>query len=233
MGDELTRQTPGRVTLPYLLRPHAPKLNITCSMFNLFDCVRKSSLGPPPPSSSNSPRAKGNATPTLMGGIPLCSTPHHRPHSRHVLSLGPSPLAPSRVALPPPTPLALPPLALPALHLSISLTLTPSPSPLTHTLPRLSSFSFLLHSRSVSVTLTLASRASLDLPPSPSRVASPLVLFARRVFCFSRPPPSPCPRHSGVSAPPPRLKLSSTSTPTQLRRQIRYVQSFIFLMTSD
>ena len=149
------------------------------------------SLSPPPPSSSNSPRAKGNATPTLMGGIPSCSTPRRRPHSRHILSLGPSPLAPSRVALPPPTPLALPPLALPALRLSISLTLTPSPSPLTHTLPQLSSFSFLLHSRSVSVTLTLASRASLDLPPSPSRVASPLVLFARRVLCFSRPPPPP------------------------------------------
>ena len=48
----------------------------------------------------------------------------------------------------------------------------------------------------------LAPRASLDLPPSPSRVASPLVLFARRVF-FSPPPPSP-PVHSAVSAPPPR-----------------------------
>ena len=36
----------------------------------------------------------------------------------------------------------------------------------------------------------LAPRASLDLPPSPSRVASPLVLFARRVF-FSPPPLPP------------------------------------------
>ena len=34
----------------------------------------------------------------------------------------------------------------------------------------------------------LAPRASLDLPPSLSRVAGPLVLFARRVLCFSRPP---------------------------------------------
>ena len=70
--------------------------------------------------------------------------------------------------------------------LPISLTLTLSPPR-----PRLSPP---LRSRSVPRpksefrSPSLAPRVSFDLPPSPSCVASPLVLFARRVLCFSRPP---------------------------------------------
>ena len=69
----------------------------------------------------------------------------------------------------------------------------------------------------------LAPRASLDLPPSPSRVASPLVLFARRVF-FSPPPPPPPFTLQSLHHPldlKPSSTSMSTSTHAQLHGQIR------------
>jgi hypothetical protein len=112
---------------------------------------------------------------------PFSHLPYHSPVSRHPLAISPLRHLPSS-----PSPL------FPSLSPSPSLTLV------------------LVSCRHDDPARSLAPRASLDLLPSPSRVASPLVLFARRVFVFLAPPS----RHSAVAAPPPRL----TSTPAQLCR---------------
>ena len=158
---------------------------------------------------------------TLMGTMFSRSTPCRLPQAQRFflssglltrflhlhplpVSLSPSPSRPVPSPLPSshlpyPSPVSPHPLTVSPLPISLTLTLSPSSS--------LASITHYDPARS------LAPRASLDLLPSPSRVASPLVLFARRVFVFLAPPS----RHSAVAAPPPRL----TSTPAQLCRQIR------------
>ena len=105
------------------------------------------------------------------------------------------------------------PRCLPSSHLSHPHPLTPSSSSL------------------ASITISLGSspqeRVSISLP-LPLALPVPSSYLRGGFFFFSPPPP---PRHSGMSVPPPRLKHLSTSMPAQLRRQIRYVQYFIFLMT--
>ena len=115
---------------------------------------------------------------------------------------------------------------LPSSHLSHPHPLSPSSSSLT--------------SIAISLGPSPQERVSISLPRPKSEFQSPSLSLLRcqppRLICeegslFFSPPP----RHSGISVPPPRLKLSfkSRSTPAQLHRQIRYVQYFIFLMTSD
>ena len=162
-------------------------------MFNvqLFEqCfVRNSSLSPPPLF------VHSLFSPSLLHSSPWANAYHLLPTcstSRHLTqdAILSRPISPRSLAH----------------HFSLlsprsSLPLSPS-SPLSplHPLSPSSLISSPFRSRSVLLTLPLALRASLDLPPSPFRVASPLVLLTRGILCFSRPPPPP--GHSAASAPP-------------------------------
>ena len=171
-----------------------------------------------------SPRANvDHILPTLMGRIPLRSTPRRLPQA-HIFLLSPGLLNPSpftfALSLSPSHSVSVSPRLLlphprPSSHLPYRL---PSPSrhlPSSHiSLPHpLSSSSSPLASIKILLGLLPQERVSISLPlplvsPAPSSCLRGGSLF------FSCPPP---PRHSVVSAPPSRL----TSTPVQLRRQIR------------
>ena len=100
----------------------------------------------------------------------------------------------------------------PVSPLPLVVSLSPLPFSLSLSLSLLSR---LQRSRLVPLTLTLAPRASLAPPQSPSRVTSPLLLFARGCFFFG--PWSLCrPLASSLSSTP-------MSMPVRLRRRIRYV----------
>ena len=156
-----------------------------------------------------------------MGRMFSRSTPRHLPQVRRFF-LSPGLLTPS--PSPSPSPCLLHPVSVsprlfhpPSSHLlypspvsPLPLAVSPFPSLTLILSPSSSSLASIAH---YDLARSLAPRASLDLPPSPSRVASPLVLFARRVFVFLAPPS----RHSAIAAPPPCL----TSTPVQLCRQTR------------
>ena len=151
-------------------------------MFNvqLFEqCfVRNSSLSPPPLF------VHSLFSPSLLHSSPWANAYHLLPTcstSRHLTqdAILSRPISPRSLAH----------------HFSLlsprsSLPLSPS-SPLSplHPLSPSSLISSPFRSRSVLLTLPLALRASLNLPPSPFRVASPLVLLTRGILCFSRPPP--------------------------------------------
>ena len=117
-------------------------------------------------------------------------------------SLPPHPFISSGQRLPPP----------PHFNGKDALALDTSPSPLFPSLSPSPPHPLVLVSRlHYDLARFLAPRASLDLPPSPSRIASPLVLFARRVLFFLAPPTLECLYHPLASSicPRPRPRLRS------------------------
>ena len=106
---------------------------------------------------------------------------------------------------------------LPSSHLSHPHPLSPSSSSLA--------------SIAISLGSSPQERVSISLP-LPLASPAPSSYLRGGFFIFLAPPPLVT---LEFLYQPPRLKLSSRSrsTPAQLRRQIRYVQYFIFLMTSD
>ena len=162
------------------------------------------------PSSSFSPRANVyHILLTLMGRMFPRLTPRRLPQAqRSFLSPGLLTRSPS----PSPSPSLLNPVSFTLAPLAISLILAPSPL-LPSFLPSPSLIIVLISRIAILLGPSPQERVSIDLPPSSSRVAIPLVLFTRRVFIFLAPPYC----HSAVAAPPPRLM----STPAQLCRQIR------------
>ena len=110
-------------------------------------------------------------------------------------SLPPHPFISSGQRLPPP----------PHFNGKDALALDTSPSPLFPSLSPSPPHPLVLVSRlHYDLARFLAPRASLDLPPSPSRIASPLVLFARRVLFFLAPPTLECLYHPLASSICPR-----------------------------
>ena len=248
-----TRATPVRFIPRIFQSRHALKLNITCSVRLVRVRISSShSLLPllvrsraPPPLLLRPREMAYDFLPTLMEGMPSCSTPRHClvvslcplarrtpspriPHLPVSLTLSPSPsplplpvsftpsLSPLRLLHPRPSSHHPHPSRVSPLPLVVSL----SPLPFSLSLS-LSLLSCLQWSRSVPLTLTLAPRASLAPPQSPSHITSPLLLFARGCFFFG--PRSLCrPLTSSPLSMP-------TSMPARLRRQIRYVlQCLIF-----
>ena len=132
-----------------------------------------------------------------MGRMFSRLTPRHLPQVRRFF-LSPGLLTPS--PSPSPSPCLLHPVSVsprlfhpPSSHLlypspvsPLPLAVSPFPSLTLILSPSSSSLASIAH---YDLARSVAPRASLDLPPSPSRVASPLVLFARRVFVFLAPHP--------------------------------------------
>ena len=247
---------PQNFSKSYLPRRHVLKLNITCSVRLVRVCISSShSLLPllvrsraPPPLLLRPREMAYDFLPTLMEGMPSCSTP------RRCLVVSLCPLA-----------RRTPSLCIP--HLPVSLTLSPSPSPhplpvsftpspsplrLLHPhpsshhphpsrvspLPLVVSLSPLPFSLSFSLSLSSHLQRSRSVPLGPahphprpkSESRSPSLSLSRH-----QPPPPIC---EGVFFFGPRslcrpLASSPSSTPTsmpaRLRRQIRYVlQCLIF-----
>ena len=177
-----------------------------CSMFE-FKSSPPSSFSP---SSLFSPRANVyHIHLSLMGRMFPRSTPRHLPQAQRSFLL-PGLLTPS--PSPSPSPSLLHPISFTLAPLAISLILAPSPL-LPSFLPSPSLIIILISCIAILLGPLPQERVSIDLPPSSSRVAIPLILFMRRVFIFL----TPLYCHSAVAAPPPRL----TSMPAQLCRQIR------------
>ena len=185
-------------------RRHALKLNITCSMFRVRVVTKSSPFLVL--SLHLSPRANvDHILPTLMGRIPLRSTPRRLPQAhRFLLSLGlliPFPFtSPSPRLHLTPSPSHPVSFSLTLALLPISLTLAPSPlslspSPLSpHLSPSPSLTLALSHPRPRLSPLSRSCSASR--PKSESRSPSlscrqPPRLVCEEGLCFSRAPPPP------------------------------------------
>ena len=171
-----------------------------CSMFNFSSSILFTIPHQVLPPFLFTPHSCPPSSTHLLRPTPTTSSPlarHLAVSLKMQFSIGPSPLAPLCVTSPS-SPLTLPLLAPPV----------PLFSPLSPSSLILSPF----QSCSVSLTLPLALKVSLDLPPSPFHIASPLILLTRGILCFSHPPPPPkslcslCTTHT-------RLKCSPISTP--------------------
>ena len=153
------------------------KLNIMCSMFNFSSSILFTIPHQVLPPFSFTPHSCPPSSTHLLRPTPTTSSPlarHLAVSLKMQFSIGPSPLAPLCVTSPS-SPLTLPLLAPPV----------PLFSPLSPSSLILSPF----QSCSVSLTLSLTLKVSLDLPPSPFHIASPLILLTRGILCFSHPPP--------------------------------------------